>query len=65
MGENFRNEIDQILNLDRDHVWISACSWISAAASARIPPPLPIFMTGLVGTLSEKSRRVHGLSDHG
>jgi hypothetical protein len=54
MGENFSNEVDQVLNLYGDHMRIFTL--VPGSAPQRRPAPAPVFMTGLAATLSEKSR---------
>jgi hypothetical protein len=57
MGENLRNEVDQIWNLDCDHVWIFRLSLgPERPRHARTTqPPMPIFTIGFCGTFSQKS----------
>jgi hypothetical protein len=61
MDENLGDEVDQSLNLHGNHVWIFGlyrfylfCGLTALRAAPSIPSP--IFMIGLAGTLSEKSR---------
>ena len=55
----------RLLTLDRDHVRIFSLVLVAASRASRATAaPTPVFMTGLAGTLSEKSRRVYGLSRH-
>jgi hypothetical protein len=56
MRENVRDEIDEIVDLDRYHVRISAFP-VGSAATRRTVLPAPVLLTGLIGTLSEKSPR--------
>jgi hypothetical protein len=63
MAENLRNEVDQIWNLDRDHVWFFAPVLGSGPAAARAgPSSLPCRFSGSASpALSAKNQpRVHG-----
>ena len=57
-GKNLCNEVDQVVDLYGDHIRISALSLHGEACvfSGGPKTPAPVCMTGLAGTLSEKSR---------
>ncbi|MGS8819581.1 hypothetical protein ACQWCX_24420, partial [Salmonella enterica subsp. enterica serovar Infantis] len=51
-----RHEIDEVVDLDGDHVRISVFPvGFSRIAMQRTVLPTPVLLTGLIGTLSEKT----------
>jgi hypothetical protein len=59
MGKNLCDEIDQVVDLDGDHIRIAALSLRRESQRCRrrtLRTPAPIFTIGLAGTLIEKCR---------